>query len=174
MSTAWLLTVPGLCSTSSVRPQWVKGIASVSQSTVASGVPEAHRYPILPYIEALQVYYTSRYPTTWPRHPASINPILISWCKLKWQDYSAVNMWGSQTRKGWLHTDSCRSKMPDKGVYGHEELNIRSIMTNIWTFYYDIYIVSVLNRTAFRHGWAIFGPLVATNTWKGDLSRAPR
>ena len=29
------------------------------------------------------------------------------------------------------------------------------------------YIASVLNCTAFHHGWAIFGPLVATNTWKG-------
>ena len=31
----------------------------------------------------------------------------------------------------------------------------------------------VFTRTYFRHGWAIFGPLVATNTRKGDLSRAP-
>ena len=35
------------------------------------------------------------------------------------------------------------------------------------------FIASVLNCTAFPHGWAIFGPLLATNTQKGDLSRAP-
>ena len=31
------------------------------------------------------------------------------------------------------------------------------------------YIVSVLILTDFRHGWAIFGPLVDKNTWKGVL-----
>ena len=36
------------------------------------------------------------------------------------------------------------------------------------------YIASVLNLTAFCHVCAMFGPLVATNTQKGDLSRAPR
>ena len=33
------------------------------------------------------------------------------------------------------------------------------------------YIASVLNCIDFCHGWAIFGPLVATKTQKGDLSR---
>ena len=36
------------------------------------------------------------------------------------------------------------------------------------------YIAIVLNCMDFRNGWAIFGPLVATNTQKGGLSRAPR
>ena len=35
------------------------------------------------------------------------------------------------------------------------------------------YIASVLNCTDFCHCWTIFGPLVATNTQKGDLTRAP-
>ena len=35
------------------------------------------------------------------------------------------------------------------------------------------YIASVLNCTDFCHGWAIFGPLVAISTQKGDPSRAP-
>ena len=35
------------------------------------------------------------------------------------------------------------------------------------------YIASVLTRTDFHHGWALFGPLVATNTRRRDLSKAP-
>ena len=35
------------------------------------------------------------------------------------------------------------------------------------------YIVSVLYPTDFRHGWAIFGPLAAKNTWKGVLLELP-
>ena len=34
-------------------------------------------------------------------------------------------------------------------------------------------IASVLTRTDFCHGWAIYCSLVAANTLKGDLSRAP-
>ena len=33
--------------------------------------------------------------------------------------------------------------------------------------------MSVLILTDFRHGWAIFGPLVDINTWKGVLLELP-
>ena len=35
------------------------------------------------------------------------------------------------------------------------------------------YIVSVLIRGDFRHGWAIFGLLADKNTWKGVLLELP-
>ena len=35
------------------------------------------------------------------------------------------------------------------------------------------YIVSVLTTTDFRHGWAIFGPLVDKNTRKEELVELP-
>ena len=34
-------------------------------------------------------------------------------------------------------------------------------------------IVSVLTHVDFRHAWAIFGPLVDKNTWKGELVELP-
>ena len=40
----------------------------------------------------------------------------------------------------------------------------------LYTHLYSEY----LDPTDFRHGWAIFGPLIDKNIRKGELSRAPR
>ena len=52
-------------------------------------------------------------------------------------------------------------------------LHIRFKIIYSFQIWYTTYIASVLTRTDFCHGWAIFGPLGATNSRKRDLSRAP-
>ena len=87
--------------------------------------------------------------------------ILISWCKLKWQKYSAVNACSSPTtREGKLHTDSCHSRMPDEGVDDQEVLNIRSIMyylcgsKNAWAWWQHHNIPASIATLAQRRHWS--------------------
>ena len=86
-----------------------------------------------------------------------------------------IHLVGSATHRGRVSSQSGHSEL----LCSQKWVNV--IFLHLWLeqlyrafrFGTPSYIASVLNCTDFCHGWAIFGPLVATNTQKGDLSRAP-